>query len=380
MRRLSILAALQYYLPHRSGYTLHVQRVAEALAARGHRVTVLAARHDPALAARETVAGVDVVRLAAPLRVSRGALMPGYPLAAWRHARAADAVWANSPMAELALWGAMARRAGARLVVTHHGDLHLPAGRWNRAIERVTLAGWHMAARRADAIIAYSADYAAHSTWLARWQGKVVVNAPPIVLPEPDPAASQALRRDLAPDGGPLVLFAGRFVREKRPDLLLDAIAPLRVLHPGLRVVFAGEERPGYEDTRSELGPRIDAARDAVRFVGLIDDPQALANLYAACDLLVLPSQTECFGLVQVEAMLCGTPVVASGIPGARVPVLETGAGRLFDCGSVASLVEAIDDVLVHRERYRPDRARIRHAFDFARTIDVYERTFSGEA
>ncbi|MCC6379092.1 MAG: glycosyltransferase, partial [Burkholderiales bacterium] len=119
MRRLSILAALQYYLPHRSGYTLHVQRVAEALAARGHRVTVLAARHDPALAARETVAGVDVVRLAAPLRVSRGALMPGYPLAAWRHARAADAVWANSPMAELALWGAMARRAGARLVVTH---------------------------------------------------------------------------------------------------------------------------------------------------------------------------------------------------------------------------------------------------------------------
>lgn len=377
MRRLSILAALQYYLPHRSGYTLHVQRVAEALAARGHRVTVLAARHDPALAARETVAGVDVVRLAAPLRVSRGALMPGYPLAAWRHARAADAVWANSPMAELALWGAMARRAGARLVVTHHGDLHLPAGRWNRAIERVTLAGWHMAARRADAIFAYSADYAAHSTWLARWQGKVVVNAPPIVLPEPDPAASQALRRDLAPDGGPLVLFAGRFVREKRPDLLLDAIAPLRAGHRHLRVVFAGEERLGYEDTRTELEPRVAAAKDAVRFLGLVDDAQTLANVYAACDVLALPSQTECFGLVQVEAMLCGTPVVASAIPGARVAVRETGMGLLVQPCDPQALATGIVTVLAHPARYRRTPQQIRQVFSTERTVAQYAQVYS---
>jgi hypothetical protein len=63
VRPLSIVVALQYYLPHRTGYTLHVQRVAEALVARGHRVTVLTARHRRDLARREVVAGVDVLRL-----------------------------------------------------------------------------------------------------------------------------------------------------------------------------------------------------------------------------------------------------------------------------------------------------------------------------
>lgn len=378
MRRLSIVAALQYYLPHRTGYTLHVQRVAEALAARGHGVRVITARHRPDLPAHETIAGVDVMRLDAPIRVSRGMLMPGYPLAAWRLARDSDVVWANSPMAELALWAAIARRTGTRLVVTHHGDLHLGAGAFNRAIERVTYAGWRYAANRADALVAYSDDYAAHSAWLAPWRNKVVVVAPPIAIPAPVDAAAASLRRELAPEGGPLVGFAGRVVSEKRPDLLLDAIAPLRARHPHLRVVFAGEEWLRYEGTREALGSRVAAAGDAVRFLGLVEDAQVLANVYAACDVLALPSQTECFGLVQVEAMLCGTPVVASDIPGARVPVRATGAGRLFASGSVDGLVEAIDEVLAHRDAYRPDPARVARAFDFARTIDAYERVFAG--
>ncbi len=206
-----------------------------------------------------------------------------------------------------------------------------------------------------------------------------MVVAPPIAIPKPDPAAVAVLRRELAPEGGPLVVFAGRFAQEKRPDLLLDGIAPLRARHPHLRVVFVGEERLGYEDTRTELEPRVTAAKDAVRFLGLVDDAQTLANVYAACDVLALPSQTECFGLVQVEAMLCGTSVVASDIPGARVPVQATGAGRLFESGSVDGLVDAIDDVLAHRNVYRPDPARVARAFDLARTVDAYESVLGGE-
>jgi glycosyltransferase involved in cell wall biosynthesis len=280
-------------------------------------------------------------------------------------------------MAELGLWAALARRTGTRFVVTHHGDLHLPDGAMNRIIERLTFAGWRYAARRADALVAYSDDYATHSEWLAPWPDRIVVVAPPIAIPEPDPAAVAVLRRELAPEGGPLVVFAGRFAREKRPDLLLDAIAPLRARHQHLRVVFAGEERLGYEDTRTAFEPRVAAAKDAVRFLGLVDDAQTLANVYAACDVLALPSQTECFGLVQVEAMLCGTPVVASDLPGARVPVQATGAGRLFESGSVDGLVDAIDDV-AHRDAYRPDPARVARAFDLARTVDAYRAFWAG--
>ena len=81
---LRILVCLTYYLPHRTGLTLHAQRLAEALAARGHRVTVVSARFRPDLAAEETIGGVRVVRLPAPLRISRGLVMPSYPFAVRR--------------------------------------------------------------------------------------------------------------------------------------------------------------------------------------------------------------------------------------------------------------------------------------------------------
>src|SRR5437879_3347463 len=92
-RPLKILMALQYYVPHRTGLTLHVQRIAEALAARGHEVTVLTARYDRGLSRDESVInGVRVIRLWSPIRISRGMIMPVYPYAAWQLVRMHDVV------------------------------------------------------------------------------------------------------------------------------------------------------------------------------------------------------------------------------------------------------------------------------------------------
>src|SRR5574341_1822886 len=82
-RKLRILMCLLYYLPHRTGMQLYVERVAEELVRRGHQVTVLAARHKPSLPRDEMINGVRVVRLAAPpIPISRGMIMPAYPWAA----------------------------------------------------------------------------------------------------------------------------------------------------------------------------------------------------------------------------------------------------------------------------------------------------------
>ena len=372
-----LLAALQYYLPHRTGYTLHVQRVAEALVARGHAVTVLTARHLPDLAPRETVAGVDVVRLHAPLRVSRGMVMPGYPWHAARLAAAADTVWINTPLAETALWALVARIRRRRLVVTHHGDLCLPAGFANRLIEGFTYANYRVAAQAADAIVGYSEDYAEHSDWLRPCRRKLTIISPPIAIPAPDRAAAAALRRRLAPRGGPLVGFAGRFVEEKRPDLLLQAALALRDRRPGLQLGFAGQHRIPYEDTWARCAALVAAVGDGATFLGTLAEPQALADFYAACDVLVLPSDSECFALVQAEAMLCGTPVVASDIPGARVPVRSTGMGRLFRAGDARDLAAALDEVLGDRARFVVAPEKIAATFSLERTVDAYEAVFA---
>ena len=185
--KLRILIALLYYLPHNTGLTLHVQRVAEELARRGHQVTVLSASFRPELAREETIRGVRVVRLRPlPLHISRGMLLPAYPWAAARLIREHDLVWVQTPLLETGLLAWLARRAGRPLVVTHHGDLILGPGLFNRFISATMFRFYAYLARRARRLFAYSEDYAAHSYYLRPFAEKVTVIHPP----NPDPGAA----------------------------------------------------------------------------------------------------------------------------------------------------------------------------------------------
>jgi len=77
-KKLRILLSLTYYRPHVSGLTIYVQRLAEALAARGHTVTVLTSQYDKRLPQEEIINGVRVVREPVAFWISKGAIMPGY--------------------------------------------------------------------------------------------------------------------------------------------------------------------------------------------------------------------------------------------------------------------------------------------------------------
>src|SRR5260370_12129574 len=148
-RPLKILICLLYYVPHRTGYTIHVQHVAEALAARGHEVTVLCARHSKQLARDEMVNGVRIVRLWAPIHLSRGMVMPAYPLALYQFMKRYDVIFTNTPMLETALVALMAQIAGKSVVSTHHGDLVLPPGLSNRIIQFTMFQLYKFMAKRA---------------------------------------------------------------------------------------------------------------------------------------------------------------------------------------------------------------------------------------
>lgn len=380
--KLKILICLLYYLPHRTGLTIYVQQLAERLAARGHQVTVLCARHSRDTPLGEAIEnGVRIVRLwPLPFALSRGMVMPGYPRALFRLLRRHDVVSVHTPMLETALVRLTARLAGRRIVVTHHGDLMLPAGALNRFITAVMFAFYRLLANAAPALVSYSLDYARHSYYLRPYLDKVTAIPPFIDVPKPDLERARELRRAWSPAGGPIIGFAGRFVEEKRPDLLIRSLEVVNRAFPDARIVFAGQYQIPYESYWPRHKPLVERYRDQLVFLGIVPSAQAMADFYAACDLLALPSDTECFGLVQVEAMLCGKPVVMTDIPGGRIPVQLTGMGKIVPRDDWQALGEAIVEVLRDRDRFVRPAAEIERHFSVEESVSRYEELFRRHA
>ena len=324
----------------------------------------------------ERIEGVRVVRVPPLVRISRGMIAPRFGAAAARLIREHEAVVLNTPMFESAQIALLCRRWNKPLVVVHHGDLKMPAGAGNRIVERITTASMVVAARRAAAITTYNQDYGRHSDFLLPFRGKVQVIPPPVDIPCPDAGAMQ-LRAQLGLTDKKIIGFAGRFVEEKGGDVLLRALPQLLAAEPRAHLLFAAESNVVYEQFFERCRPLLDQVAPHVTWLGLLRDRQRLANFYAACDVLALPSRSDCFALVQAEAMLCGTPVVASDIPGAREAVRRTGMGRLVEPNDPAALAAALFEVLAAPDRYRRPAAEIAAHFDVTRTVSAYEALFA---
>jgi glycosyltransferase involved in cell wall biosynthesis len=373
-RPMRILSTLTFYHPHWTGLTVVARRLAEGMAARGHTVTVLTSRHDPRSPLRERLNGVRIVRVPSQGRVSRTVIMLSFPFSLIREVARSDIVHLHTPMPEAALVSGVARIFRKPVVITHHGDVVMPArGTVNRIVQRVMDAVILLGMRLADRVIVHSADYRDHSTFLAPVAGKIDSIYPPIVLPAPRPSDVEGWRGELGLEGRQLVGFAGRFVEEKGFDFLLRAMPLVRAQMPRVQFLFAGETAVGYERFFDLCRPLFDGQRDNITDLGLISDPQQMANFYALCDVFVLPSRTDCFAIVQVEALLSGTPLVTSDIPGAREVVRVTGAGRLVAAGDPAGLADGILRVLAEPSRYRPVESIVRETFDPERSVAEYE-------
>jgi glycosyltransferase involved in cell wall biosynthesis len=375
-----ILTVLTYYRPHWTGLTAHAVQVAEGLAARGHQVTVLTIRFRPELARDERINGVRVVRLQPIAQLSRGMITPAFPWAAWQLFRDCDVVQIHSPLPESLMVALICKMQRRPFLMTHHGDLVMPSGLFNQFLEKAGALILTYTGMMADKITSYSEDYARHSKLLRRFKGKLEYVYPPVEIPIPSLEAAARWKGELGLSEKRLIGFAGRWVEEKGFDYLLQAFPRIKAAIPGAHLVFAGEKQVVYENTFKRCLPLVEAVGEDLTFLGLIRDRQRMANFYAMCDLFVLPSRTDMLALVQIEAMLCGTPVVASDIPGARVVVRETGFGRLAPPHDPEGLAGAIIDTMNHLEQYRPTRAAVRKVFNTERTLESYERILASIA
>lgn len=370
-----VLVTLTYYWPHISGLTLYAKRLAEGLAARGVSVRLLTSRYNGSLAEAERIGGVEVERCGVWLRLSKGVLMPSFLLRCFRACHEVDVVNLHLPQIEAAVVAIYARLIARKPVyTTYHCDLELPPGLARIIFTPLIKVSHLLTVLFSNKVICNSDDYVTASRFLRHFRSRIEICYPPCARLDPGdaspPIGLAAAER--------LVGFVGRFAEEKGVEYIIAAIPRVLASYPNAVFAFVGDANVVGEQVYRSLRAQIEALGERVRLLGLLPEPE-LAAFYHRCDLLLLPSinSTESFGMVQVEAMYGGVPVIASDIPGVRVPVSVTGMGKLVPPRDSAALAEAIVEALADRERYVRSEADVEQLFGVERALDYYESLFA---
>jgi glycosyltransferase involved in cell wall biosynthesis len=325
----------------------------------------------------ETVHGVPVRRVAALGAIGSVGVCPTFPLAVARVPRDLTVIHEPNPVALVADW--LTRQRGP-LVVWFHSEVLRP--RWKyRLIYRPFL---RRVLARAARVIVSSPNLADHAAELQPFRDKCVVvpfgidrgrlEATPTIA-----ARAEALR---AADAPPHLLFVGRLVPYKGVDVLLRAMTQVTAT---AWIIGDGPLRQWLEAEAARLG-----VGDRLRFLGPLPDAEVVAHLHA-CDVFVLPSVThaETFGMVQLEAMACGRPVVSTRVRSGVPWVNRDGeTGLVVEPGDAEALAGALNRLLHDAPlRFRMGEAgRARVARDFtldamaSRTSAVYRAVLSATA
>lgn len=362
--------------PYRGGTGNVCYHHARELARRGHSVRVLTAEA-PGAPPSERMDGFEVRRLRPLVRVGNAPLLPGLLGAL----RGFDLIHLHYPFfgGELTTLAALLFRTP--LVITYHQDVYL-SGLMGAVASILRHSAGRLTLRSAASVLFTSSDYGRASYVRPMLAGReraigALSNGVDVRRFAPGERSPELRQRHaIADDERVALLVAGLDQAHafKGVDVLLEALREL----PDVRAVVVGDGdlRPSYEARARQL--RV-AGR--VIFAGRVGEHE-LAGYYRLADVTVLPSTTmgEAFGLVLVESLSCGTPVVASNLPGVRTVVDDGRDGVLTPPGDVPALARAIKVVLAddgaRRAMGRHGRARAEALYSWDRIGEQLEQIY----
>jgi rhamnosyl/mannosyltransferase len=306
----------------------------------------------------EVLDGVAVTRVGSIATVGAVSVAVTLPMWLARASASADVLVLHEPN-PMALVSYFLVRPALPLVVCYHSEVIRPSWRYRLLYEPFL----EFALCRAERIVVGSPPMKEVAA-LAQHREKCVIVPYGLDSRRYDETPASATKVAMLRQSfdRPVLLFVGRLVPYKGLDVFLRALPGL---HAQTIIVGDGPLRDRLGHMASELG-----LGDRVRFVGSIDDEELL-SWYYACDVLVLPSTSrqEAFGLVQLEAMLCGRPVVSTDLP-TGVPWVNQHeqTGLVVPPGDAAALRGALARLVRDAELRRRlgEKARTRVLSQFA--------------
>lgn len=371
---MNVLLGITYYYPNVSGVSIYAKRLAEGLVKNGHKVTVLTSRYDSSLPKEEEINGVKVVRCPVNLKIGKGVFMFSLPLLVYNLAKNTEVINCHLPQFESFVFSIIGKILGKKVILTHHTDLSGWKGILNRLSEGTVWFGQIVAGIFADKMVPYTKDYADHSWYLQLFKNKLEYILPPILAGPVHKAVKEEIKKKIGQTKY-ILGFAGRVARQKGIPHLLNSIPFLEKEMKDFKIVFAGPyENVIGEKYFEEIDGLVNKYKKYLIFLGTIPE-ENMSDFYSICDVLVLPSddRLESFGLVQAEAMLNGCPVVATDLPGARMPIRLTKMGEIVQVGNSEDLALGIIKVVKNKGKYTKTKEEIKEIFNFKRTVSNYE-------
>ncbi len=389
-----VLFLAESFHPVLGGGETHVRRLGAALVAAGDAATVVTRRGESSWPLRESLEGIQVVRVppAGRGRTGKFLMIPAAFRAVLREARDHDLLVVRGTRV-LGLPGLVAGRATGLGVVMQpetNGELSGEAWTWGKSwadgwagrLARGATAARNLWVRDADAFVAMSQAIRDEMRAAGVAAERIALLPHSVDTERFSPAGEEeraALRARLGLPGGILAVYTGRLLRGKGLETLLEAFATVAGEDPGLALVLVGAGEGQALSVEDELRRRVAEGGLAGRvlFPGRVE---RVEDWLRAADLFVFPSVFEALGISLVEAAACGLPAIASRT-GGIVDVVEDGSsGLLVRPGDPEALASGLRALAADARRRAEMGVRARgialSRFDERDSVDRYRALF----
>jgi glycosyltransferase involved in cell wall biosynthesis len=193
-----------------------------------------------------------------------------------------------------------------------------------------------------------------------------------------DPPPDGGLFRERYELDGRIVLFVGRLASNKGLETLVDSIPRVLSDQKDVKFVLVGQDE-GMKANLMRKAESLGVAGSLI-FTGHITDNRLFRSAFAACDVFVLPSEYEAFGIVLLEAMMCEKPCIASAVGGTSEVVMHEETGLLVEYGDTQELAESIKTILedssTAEEMGKRGRKRVLRKFTWERIATEIEAVY----
>jgi glycosyltransferase involved in cell wall biosynthesis len=360
----------------RSGAEKQMLLLCRELKRRGHDVQVAVLTRTGLLEQEFRDSGIEIKVIGKPLKVDPFALLR---LSKWLKRGQFDVVqsWLFAANSYTRAACRIAFGAGNRdrpKIITTEMAVDLWKSQWHFKVDRYLARFCDTVVGNSDAVVAFYRDTVGiDPAKLTRIYSGIEISESGCISSEMQKSARQKL--GITADQSPVILFAGRLAEQKRVEDLLKAADILQHLHPNMRVVIAGD---GPLKTRLEEFSRLVDLGERALFTGHCTE---METLYAASDIVVLPSSYEGLPNVVMEAQLRGLPVVAAAAPGTVELVRNRETGLTYPVGDSTELARLLEELIANQElgKLLGDKARemIGREFTVSLMADAFEQLYS---